>query len=118
MQQALNQLQEEVQRKRMYNGQRFMGGYTEPAKRDYDNEEKRIAEYEERRKKEIQENYKNHKETPLQPNKYGLPSVKRNTARNFSSSPGIPCVGGYAAVHAASHGGGFNHPGFYGSPFQ
>lgn len=116
MQEAINQLKEEVRLKRMYNGQRFMGGYTDPAKRDYDAEEKRIAEYEERRMKEIQEKFKNVKEIPIKVNKYGLPSVK--VTPKYSSSAGIPCVGGYAAIHASSHGGGFNHPGFYGSPFQ
>jgi len=30
MEQELTQLKEEIQRKRNYNGQRFLGGYTEP----------------------------------------------------------------------------------------
>jgi hypothetical protein len=119
MEQELTQLKEEIQRKRNYNGQRFLGGYTEPAKRDYDAEEKRIATYEEERKKEIQEKYKDGK-TVVKTTFAVKSSLPKSSGPGIPSGlgPGIPSVGGYAAFHAAAHGGGFNHPGHYGSPFQ
>ena len=109
------QFENEIRTMRNNNGQIFMGGYTEPAKKSYDARELQIALIEQQKKEELNkkwdgslESFKAFKKVIEDEKK--AERLKRYT---FGSSLGMPRVGGAAGAHAASHGGGFNHPGVY-----
>ncbi len=107
-------LEDQVRFMRTNNGQIFMGGYTEPAKMSYDAREKQIAMYEKEKQEELALKW-NFSVDSIKTFQQNLEKQKREVACMSSSStgPGVPRVGGLAAVHAVSHGGGFNHPGVY-----
>jgi hypothetical protein len=54
---ALSTLAQQAQYRRIQNGNRFQGGYTEPAKNDYKFEEDAIVRWEESEKARIEANY-------------------------------------------------------------
>lgn len=115
-------MKEETQRLRMYNAQRFQGGYTGPAVQDHQYEEERIKKLEKEKETAIQNKYaKMSKQEKAEIERKYFRELEENRIRNQRYVGGgslVPSVGGYAAVHASQHGGGFNHSGHYGSPFQ
>ena len=109
------QFENEIRTMRNNNGQIFMGGYTEPAKKSYDARELQIAVIEQQKKEELNkkwdgsiESFKAFKKLVEDEEK----AARLNTY-SFGGGLGQPRVGGAAGAHAASHGGGFNHPGVY-----
>ena len=111
------QFENEIRNMRNNNGQIFMGGYTEPAKKSYDARELQIARHEQERKEELNKKWDNSIESFKAFKKLIEDEEKAERERMFkrtgSNGPGAPLVGGAAGAHAASHGGGFNHPGVY-----
>ena len=111
------QFENEIRNMRNNNGQIFMGGYTEPAKKSYDARELQIARHEQERKEELNKKWDGSLESFKAFKKLIEDEEKADRERMFrrtgSSGLGVPLVGGAAGAHAASHGGGFNHPGVY-----
>ena len=115
--QEFQAIENEIKQMRTYNGQIFMGGYTEPAKKSYDAQEAHIARIEKQKKEEHAKKWDGSNvsvsnfENLLQEEE--LAERERMYSRTGSNGLGAPRVGGAAGAHAASHGGGFNHPGVY-----
>ncbi len=108
------QLENEIRTMRNNNGQIFMGGYTEPAKRSYDARESQIALIEIQKKEELSKKWDGSSESLKAFEKLVEEEKKAERIAKYSiNSPGVPRVGGAMASHAVSHGGGFNHPGVY-----
>jgi hypothetical protein len=108
------QFENEIRTLRNNNGQIFMGGYTEPAKKSYDARELQIAFIEQQKKEELTKKWDGSVESFKAFKKVIEDEEKAERLNRYSiNSPGVPRVGGAAGAHAASHGGGFNHPGVY-----
>lgn len=120
-QKAIDELKKEVQQRHNYNNSRFMGGYTGPAIMDHKAELDRIKVYEEQRMSQIEKDFDGSREClerilPIarKDDREYEEAVERNKRLNSGGGGGLhPRVGGAAAYHAVSHGGGFNHPGVY-----
>jgi hypothetical protein len=118
-QKAIDELKKEIQQRHTNNNSRFMGGYTGPAIADHKAEVDRIKIYEEQRMAQIEKEFDGSREClerilPIarKDDRDYEEAVQRNQRMNGGGSL-HPRVGGPAGYHAASHGGGFNHPGVY-----
>lgn len=108
------QFENEIRTMRTNNGQIFMGGYTEPAKKSYDARELQIALIEQQKKEELNKKYDGSLESFKAFKKLVEDEEKAERLQKYSiNGPGAPKVGGAAGGHACTHGGGFNHPGVY-----
>ena len=109
------QFENEIRTMRNNNGQIFMGGYTEPAKKSYDARELQIAVIEQQKKEELNKKWDGSLESFKAFKKVLEDEEKEERKRKYEhrNTLGAPRVGGAAGAHAASHGGGFNHPGVY-----
>ncbi len=109
------ELENEIRTMRSNNGQIFIGGYTEPAKNSYHVRELQISLIEQQKKEQLTKKWDNSPESFKLFKKVIEDEEKEQLKRKYQTKngPGIPRVGGTAGSHAASHGGGFNHPGVY-----
>ena len=109
------QFENEIRTMRNNNGQIFMGGYTEPAKKSYDARELQIALIEQQKKEELTKKWDGSIESFKAFKKVVEDEEKEERKKKYEgrNTLGAPKVGGAAGAHAASHGGGFNHPGVY-----
>ena len=109
------QFENEIRTMRNNNGQIFMGGYTEPAKKSYDARELQIAVIEQQKKEELNKKWDGSLESFKAFKKVIEDEEKEERKRKYENrnTLGAPRVGGAAGAHAVSHGGGFNHPGVY-----